>query len=101
VAVKLTTVQMTKLPLWHKIPTICVIYFAKPGLTEDLYIVQNEEIFHNMLYVRYVYLTRPSIFIRNKPILTSEMMLYKGYDSEGSVKKSLVVSLKGLCAKTN
>jgi hypothetical protein len=39
-AVKLTTVQLTKLPLWHKID---MIYFAKSGLTKDLCIVQKKE----------------------------------------------------------
>jgi hypothetical protein len=38
-AVKLTTVQVTKMPLWH----ICMICFAKPGLTEDLCIVQKQK----------------------------------------------------------
>jgi hypothetical protein len=42
-AVKLATVQVTKLPLWHKILKIDMICFAKPGPTEDLYIVQKEE----------------------------------------------------------
>jgi hypothetical protein len=41
---KLTTVQVTKLPLRHKISTRIVICFAKPGLTEDLYIVHKEEL---------------------------------------------------------
>jgi hypothetical protein len=45
---------------------------------------------------------RPNIFIREKPILSSERMLYKDYDRKGSVaKKSVVVGLKGLGAKTN
>jgi hypothetical protein len=38
---KLTTVQVTKLPLWHEISKTGMICFAKPGLTEDLYIVQK------------------------------------------------------------
>jgi hypothetical protein len=41
--VKLTAVQVAKLPLQHEIGKICMIYFAKPGLTEDLYIVHEEE----------------------------------------------------------
>jgi hypothetical protein len=41
--VKLTTVQVTKLPLQYKIFNIGMI-FAKPRLTEDLYKVQKEEI---------------------------------------------------------
>jgi hypothetical protein len=46
---------------------------------------------------------RPSIFIRDKPIFSSERVLHKDYDRNGSVEKemSLVVSLKGLDAKTN
>jgi hypothetical protein len=41
--VKLTTVQVTKLPLLHKVRKICMICFPKPLFTEDLYVVQNEE----------------------------------------------------------
>jgi hypothetical protein len=45
---------------------------------------------------------RPSIFIRDKSIFSSERMLYKDYDRKGSVEnKSLVVSLKGLDTKKN
>jgi hypothetical protein len=40
--VKLTTVQVTKPPLWHKISTRGMICFAKPGLTEDWYIMQKQ-----------------------------------------------------------
>jgi hypothetical protein len=38
--VKLTTIQVTKLPLWHKVKKIGAIGFAKPGLTEEF---QKEE----------------------------------------------------------
>jgi hypothetical protein len=40
---------------------------------------------------------RPSIFIRDKPIFSSERMLHKDYYSKDSVgkKKFLVVGLKG------
>jgi hypothetical protein len=31
--VKLTTVQVTKLPLLHKISKVDMVYIAKPGLT--------------------------------------------------------------------
>jgi hypothetical protein len=48
---------------------------------------------------------RPSIFIRPKPIFSSERMLHKDYDRKGSVekrkRKSMVVILKGLGAKMN
>jgi hypothetical protein len=50
-------------------------------------------------------LTKESLFIRDKPILPIERMLYsyKDYDRESSVakKKSLVVILKGLGVKMN
>jgi hypothetical protein len=52
--VKLTTVQVT---LLHKVSKLGTICFGKPGLTEDLYIVQKEE-FSGMLYVQYVHLTK-------------------------------------------
>jgi hypothetical protein len=42
--VKHTTVQVTRLPLQHEICKIGMICFAKPVLTEDLYIVQKEEL---------------------------------------------------------
>jgi hypothetical protein len=55
-----------------------------------------------MLHVRYVYMTRPSIFIRDKPIFSSERMLHKDYDRQVfSWKKILAVILKGTSAKTN
>jgi hypothetical protein len=47
---------------------------------------------------------RPGIFIKDNPIFSSERMLRKYYDrngSDGKKKKSLVMSLKGLGAKTN
>jgi hypothetical protein len=46
---------------------------------------------------------RPRIFIRDKPIFSSERMLHKDYYRRSSVgkKKYLVVGLKGLDAKTN
>jgi hypothetical protein len=44
---------------------------------------------------------RPAAIVNYRPILTSERMLYKGYDLRGSiVKKILAVSLKGLGDKT-
>jgi hypothetical protein len=45
-------------------------------------------------------LTRTSIFITDKPIVSSEEMFHKDYDRKGSVeKKILVMSLKGLGAE--
>jgi hypothetical protein len=44
---------------------------------------------------------RPSIFISDKNIFSSERILHKDYYRKISVKKYLVVSFKGLEAKTN
>jgi hypothetical protein len=57
-----------------------------------------------MLYGRYVHLTKKtSIFIRNKPIFSSERMYIRTVTARVQLKKrnTLVVSLKGLEAKTN
>jgi hypothetical protein len=43
----------------------------------------------------------PSIFMRDKPIFSSERMLHKDYHRRIQLKKILVVGLKGLDAKTN
>jgi hypothetical protein len=43
VVVKLITVKETKLLLWNKIHKIGMNCFAKPVLTEDLYMAQKEE----------------------------------------------------------
>jgi hypothetical protein len=42
---------------------------------------------------------RPSIFIRSKPILSSERMLHKDYDRKVSVKKKLLLSSRGLASR--
>jgi hypothetical protein len=46
---------------------------------------------------------RSGIFMRDKPIFSSERMVHNDYYRKGPVekKKSLVVSLTGLAAKTN
>jgi hypothetical protein len=45
----------------------------------------------------------PAVIVNDKPILSSERMLYKDYDRRCSFerKKILAVSLKGLGAKMN
>jgi hypothetical protein len=80
-----------------------MICFAKPGLTEHLYIVRKEVFSITCCSAVRTLDRRPSIFIRDKLIFFSERVLHKDYDRNGSVeeKKSLVVSLKGLGAKTN
>jgi hypothetical protein len=49
--VKLTTVQATKLQLYHKIRKIGMICFAKPVLTEHFYIVQKQKFSIACMYV--------------------------------------------------
>jgi hypothetical protein len=45
---------------------------------------------------------KPSVFIRDKPIFSSERTLHKDYNRKGSVEeKSVVVDLKRPDAKTN
>jgi hypothetical protein len=52
--------------------------------------------------VKYTLDVKPSIFIRDKPIFSSERKLHKDCYRKGSVEKnSLVVILKGLDDKTN
>jgi hypothetical protein len=60
-----------------------MIFFAMPVLTEDLYVVQKVDIFNNMLYVRYVHLTKDQAYLWDKPIFSSERMLHKEYDRKG------------------
>jgi hypothetical protein len=45
----------------------------------------------------------PAAIVNDRPILSSERMLYKDYDRRCSIerKKILAVSLKGLAAKTD
>jgi hypothetical protein len=63
-----------------------MICFAKSGLIEDLYIVYKEE-FLIICYTIRTLEKRPSIFIRDRPIFSSETMLHKDYDGNGSVPK--------------
>jgi hypothetical protein len=51
-----------------------------------LYSAQGSH-FNNMLCVRYVYLTRRSLFIRGNHIFSSERLLHKVYDCKSSVAK--------------
>jgi hypothetical protein len=51
------TVQVTRQPLQNKICKKGMIS-AKTVLTEDLCVVQKQEFFNNMLYVRNVHLTK-------------------------------------------
>jgi hypothetical protein len=70
--VKLTTVQVTKQSLQHK---ICKI--AKPVLTEDLCVLQKQEFFKHAICAKYTLDEWPSIFITDILIFSSERMLRK------------------------
>jgi hypothetical protein len=54
-----------------------------------------------MPYVRYVHVTRLSIFISDKLSLSSDRMLRKTMVAKVQLQKNLVVNLEGLGAKTN
>jgi hypothetical protein len=63
-----------------------MICFVNPGLKREL---AEAGITVTCLYVRYVHVKRPSIFIRDKLILSSERMLHKDYDLKGSVERRI------------
>jgi hypothetical protein len=64
-----------------------MICFVKPVLTEDLYIMQKEEI--STICVILTLDERLSTFMRENPIFFSQRMLHKHYDGKGSVEKNL------------
>jgi hypothetical protein len=67
---------------------------------EYLYIVQIKDYQKHATFAIRTLDERPSMSITDKLIYSSERMFHKDCDLKGSVKKSLVVNLKGLCAKT-
>jgi hypothetical protein len=72
--VKLTTVQVTKLPLWHRICKTGKICFAKPVQTKDMHTVQKQE-FSITCCKCDTYTWRKAKHIRDNPILLSGRML--------------------------
>jgi hypothetical protein len=50
--------------------------------------------------VKYTLDERPSIFIRDKPIFSSERILQRTVTARVQLKKNVVMNLKGLDAKT-
>jgi hypothetical protein len=75
-----------------------MICFAKPVLTDSLCIVQKEHIICPIL----TFDEKSSIFIGDNPIFSSERMLHKDYDRNGSVEKKFWSwGSKRLHAKTN
>jgi hypothetical protein len=61
-----------------------MICFAKPVLTEDLYIVHKEEFSINTACAKCTLDERPNIFIRDRPIFSSERILHKDYYRKSS-----------------
>jgi hypothetical protein len=57
-----------------------MICLAKPGVTEDLYVMQKEE------FSITCYVCRPGIFISDQHI-PSERVLHKDYECKGSVAR--------------
>jgi hypothetical protein len=55
-AVKLTTIQVTKLLFYRNINKICMICSAEPGLTRGLVYSTKGTIFNIILYVHYAHL---------------------------------------------
>jgi hypothetical protein len=90
---KLRTVQVTKLPLYHKTRKTGMTCFAKPRLTDDMCVVQKKDFSVNMLYMRYVHLTKAKPIHKRQthPLVTEDVN--KDYDRKGSVKKK-----KDLCS---
>jgi hypothetical protein len=64
-----------------------MICFTKLVLTEDLYILERRNFNLHVIYATRPLDERPSIFISNKPIFSSERMLEKDYDLKDSVEK--------------
>jgi hypothetical protein len=86
-AVKLTNVQVTKLPLQHKISKTTMAGFAKPGLTGGLYIVHKEEISITCyLWDTYICMKKAK---RRQTHPPSERMLHKEFDRKVSEKRNL------------
>jgi hypothetical protein len=60
-----------------------MIYSSKPVLTEDMYVVKRKNFQYHAICAKYT--LRPSIFITDNPMFSSERILYKDYYSKGSV----------------
>jgi hypothetical protein len=98
--VKLTTFEMTKLPMYHKIIKIGMICFAKPGLTEDLYIVKKEK-FSKTCYICDMYTWKKAMHIHKINPSSRQRGCYirTMIARVQSQKKNLVVILKEHGAK--
>jgi hypothetical protein len=78
-----------------------MICFTKPLLTEDLCEVQKETFSITCLCAKYTLDEEPNIYVRDKPIFSSEGCYIRTITARVELKKSVVVGLKGPDAKTN
>jgi hypothetical protein len=60
-----------------------MIYFEKSVLIEDFYLVPTEEFSITAIPAIRTLDERPGIYIRDKPIFSSERMSHKAYEREG------------------
>jgi hypothetical protein len=82
----ISSTEQNQIRTIRKIGIICSV---KPLLTDDLRVVQKKE-FSVTCYMREMYTDeRPSIFIRDNPIFSSERMLHKDYYHKSSVERNL------------
>jgi hypothetical protein len=66
-----------------------MISCVKPLLTEDLCVVQKEEFSITFYTCECTFDERPSTFIKDRPIFSSERMLNKDHDSKSSAEKKI------------
>jgi hypothetical protein len=64
-----------------------MISFTKPGLRDDLYTMQSEEVLISCCMFGTYTFQRSRLFIIDKPILSSERVSHRDYGREGSVAK--------------
>jgi hypothetical protein len=68
-----------------------MICFAKPVLTEDLYIGAKGRIFNNVLYLRYVHLTKGQAYsYETNPSFRQRGCYIKTMTAKVQLKKSMI-----------
>jgi hypothetical protein len=60
---------------------------ANPGMTEAFVLCKRKNFQQHAVCAKCTFDGRPSIFIRDKPIFSSERMLHKDYYRKSSVEK--------------
>jgi hypothetical protein len=85
---KVFTIESAKRLLKGEYSREKAICFVKPRLTEKMYIFQKEKVSISCYVCNTYPSQRPSIFVRSKPLLSSERILHKDYDRKGSFAKN-------------